>query len=119
VGTDMTTVWIGEGQAAVFVATDHCSAECVGIHATSHGTRFEALEHLRQGVHRHFGGFAPGVACGLAVRHDHASQYMSRAFQGELRLLGAESSPAFVRAPEANGCAGRCSSSARPTTAHG
>jgi len=32
-GTDLTTTWTGEGQAAVFVAIDHCSADCVGIHA--------------------------------------------------------------------------------------
>src|SRR5690348_17943459 len=44
---------------------------------------------------------------GLSVRHDHGSQYMSDAFQKELEFLGAESSPAFVRAPEGNGCAER------------
>jgi putative transposase len=32
---------------------------------------------------------------------------MSNAFQRELRFLGIESSPAFVRAPEGNGCAKR------------
>ena len=106
-GADLTTTWTGEGQAAVFVAVDHCSAECVGIHAAGRATRFEALEPLRQGVRRHFGGFAKGVARGLAVRHDHGSQYMARDFQEELRFLGIASSPAFVRAPEGNGCAER------------
>ena len=106
-GADLTTSLTGEGQAAVFVAVDHCSAECVGIHAASRATRFEALEPLRQGVRRHFGGFAQDVACGLAVRHDHGSQYMAHDFQKELRFLGIESAPAFVRAPEGNGCAER------------
>jgi hypothetical protein len=32
---------------------------------------------------------------------------MSDAFQNELNFLGIESSPAFVRAPEGNGCAER------------
>src|ERR671912_1561483 len=32
-GADLTTTWTGEGQAAVFVAIDHRSAECIGIHA--------------------------------------------------------------------------------------
>ncbi len=32
---------------------------------------------------------------------------MSDAVQGELEFLGIESSPAFVRAPEGNGCAER------------
>ena len=106
-GTDLTTTVTGEGQAAVFVAVDHCSAECVGIHASGRADRFEALEPLRQGVRRHFGGFAQGIARGLAVRHDHGSQYMAHDFQKELRFLGTESSPAFVRAPEGNGCAER------------
>jgi len=106
-GTDMTTTWTGEGQAAVFVAVDHHSAECVGLHAARRGTRFEALEPLRQGVRQHFGGFAKHIAAGLALRHDHGSQYMSDAFQRELTFLGIKSSPAFVRAPEGNGCAER------------
>ena len=106
-GTDLTTTFTGEGQAAVFIAVDHCSAECVGIHAHARATRFEALEPIRQGVRRHFGGFAKDIARGLAVRHDHGSQYMSDHFQKEIAFLGIESSPAFVRAPEGNGCAER------------
>src|SRR3954463_11046724 len=106
-GTDLTTTIIGEGQVAVFVAVDHCSAECVGIHAARRATRFEALEPIRQGVRRCFGGFAPGIGRDLAVRHDHGSQYLSDAFQQELAFLGVVSSPAFVRAPEGNGCAER------------
>jgi len=38
------------------------------------------LEPIRQGVRRYFGGFAANVAHGLAVRHDHGSQYMSDHF---------------------------------------
>jgi transposase InsO family protein len=106
-GTDLTTTITGEGQAAVFIAIDHCSAECVGIHAAPRATRFEAFEPIRQAVRQNFGGFAKGLARGLSVRHDHGSQYMSDAFQKELKFLGIESSPAFVRAPEGNGCAER------------
>ena len=106
-GTDLTTTWTGEGQVAVCVAVDHHSAECVGIHAARRATRFEALEPIRQGVRYSFGVFAKDAARGLAVRHDHGSQYMSDAFQSELAVLGIESSPAFVRAPEGNGCAER------------
>jgi putative transposase len=66
VGTDLTATFTGEGQAAVFIAVDHFTAECVGIHASSRAARFEALEPIRQGVRRHFGGFAKDVAHGLA-----------------------------------------------------
>ena len=58
-------------------------------------------------MRRHFGAFAKDIACGLALRHDHGSQYMADDFQKELRFLGIASSPAFVRAPEGNGCAER------------
>ena len=58
-------------------------------------------------MRQHFGGFAKDIAKGLAVRHDPGSQSMSDHFQKELAFLGVESSPAFVRAPEGNGCAER------------
>jgi putative transposase len=106
-GTDLTAVMTGEGQAAVFVTVDHCSAECLGIHASRSADRFEALEPVKQAVRRCCGGFAEGVATGLRLRHDHGSQYVSHDFQAEIRFLGLESSPAFVREPEGNGCAER------------
>jgi putative transposase len=106
-GTDLTSVMTGEGQAAVFIAVDHCSAECVGIHASQRADRFEALEPVRQAVRARFGGFGKDIAGGLQLRHDHGSQYVSHDFQAELRFLGIQSSPAFVREPEGNGCAER------------
>src|SRR4051812_740594 len=106
-GTDMTAVMTGEGQAAVFIAVDHCSAECLGIHASRDANRFEALEPVRQAVRRCHGSFGRDVAAGLRLRHDHGSQYVSHDFQAEIRFLGMESSPAFVREPEGNGCAER------------
>ena len=38
---------IGEGSAFVFVAVDHCTTECIGLHAAKSGSRFEALEPIR------------------------------------------------------------------------
>ena len=102
-----TTVTTGEGQVCVFVAVDHCTSECIGIHASLSGNRFEALEPLRQGVREQFGGFEKGIAAGLAIRHDHGSAYMSDDFQEELAFLGMTSSPSFVREPEGNGVAER------------
>ena len=64
-GTDMTTtVTGGEGTACVFVAVDHCTTECIGLHAAKRGTRFEALEPIRQGVRERFGGIGDGAARG-------------------------------------------------------
>ena len=106
-GIDATAGWTDEGNATVFIAVDHFTAECVGIHAARRGTRFEALEPLRQGIREHCDAYRADVATGLTLRHDHGSQFLSNLFQTELRFLGITSSPAFVREPEGNGCAER------------
>jgi transposase InsO family protein len=107
-GTDMTqTITVREGRANVFVTVEHANSEVVGIHASRSANRFEALEPVRQGVHRCFGAIAPGVARGLKLRHDHGSNYMSGDFQDEIECLGIEASPSFVREPEGNGVAER------------
>ena len=107
-GTDMTGTIPGTGrQVAVFIAVDHCPAGCVGIHAAIRGTRFEALQPIRQGVRECFGAIGKDVATGLTIRHDNGSQYISHDFRNEIAGPGAKSSPSLVRAPEGNGCAER------------
>ena len=107
-GCDQTSCFTTEeGQVAIFFAVDNCSMECVGIHAAKRGTRFEALEPIRQGVRDCFGAFGQDRATGLCLRHDHGSQFVSELFQQELSFLGIKSSPAFVHEPQGNGCAER------------
>jgi len=60
----------------------------------------EALEPVRQGVHRCFGTIVPGVARGLKLRHDHGSNYMSATFRMKSSVWA--SKPRLLRArPEA------------------
>ena len=107
-GTDMTTtVTVGAGAACVFVAVDHCTTECIGLHAAKRGSRFEALEPIRQGIRERVGGIGAGVARGLRLRHDHGSNDLADDFQQEIAFFGIESSPSFVREPEGNGVAER------------
>lgn len=107
-GTDLTTtLTVREGQAAVFVAVDHCTCELIGVHAAERATRWEALEPVKQGVREFFGSVRKNAAQGLQLRHDNGSQYLADDFQREIAFLGIESSPSFVRAPEGNGCAER------------
>ena len=107
-GTDMTTTLTAkEGNAAIFFAIDHCSLEVVGIHAAKRGTRFEALEPIRQGVRHSFGAFGKDVAKGLTLRHDHGSQFISDDFQNEIKFLGITDSASYVREPQGNGIAER------------
>jgi transposase InsO family protein len=104
-GIDATAGFtLQDGQVPIFAMIDHCSTCCLGIHVARRGTRFEALEPVRQAVREQFGGFSEGIAFGVKLRHDHGSQFMSDDFQREIRFLGLESSPAFVREPEGNGC---------------
>jgi transposase InsO family protein len=106
-GTDITTtITTDEGLAHVFVAVDHCTSECVGIHAAKHGNRFQALELLRHAVRQRFGDFRQAVASGLALRHDHGSAYGSDDFQQELAFLGMTSYWGQVNAASAARSAG-------------
>ncbi len=107
-GSDMTTtLTISEGNASIFFVVDHCSLELLGIHATRRGTRFEALEPIRQAVRHSFGSFDREVASGVVLRHDNGSQFVSRVFQDEMKFLGIASSPSFIRQPQGNGIAER------------
>lgn len=108
-GTDATSTLTGEGTATIFFVVDHCTAECLGIHAARRGTRFEALDAVRQAVRHSFGTYGERIAedRGLRLRHDHGSPFVSDLFQKELAFLGIDASPSFVREPEGNGCAER------------
>jgi hypothetical protein len=55
-----------------------------------------------QGNALRFDGYGEDAAPGLALRHDHGSQFMSDLSQPELRFLGIAGSPSFVREPEGN-----------------
>jgi len=97
-GIDATVGFtVDEGRVTTFAMVDHATAECLGIHVAKRGTQFEALEPVRQAVQKQFGGFAENIACGVRLRHDQGAQFMSDDFQSAIRVLGMESSPAFVR----------------------
>lgn len=104
-GTDATSAMLLDGQqATIFGIYDHCTCELLGIHAALKADRFEAMVPLHQACRTAFDGVGHAIAAGLKLRHDNGSQFISRAYQAELRFLGMETSPSFVRAPEGNGC---------------
>lgn len=107
-GTDATTtVTTWDGGASIFVVVDHCTFECLGIFAAKRGTRKEAIEVMRQAIIETRGAYGEGVGRGTKIRHDHGSPFISVDYQRELRFLGLESSPSYVREPEGNGIAER------------
>lgn len=107
-GTDGTMAQVvEEGTVWIFAAVEHWNAECVGIHASKSGDRFNAMEPVRQGIKKHFGTLSAKIAAGLALRSDHGSQYISDHFQKELRHFGIRQSLAYVGEPQTNGVAER------------
>jgi hypothetical protein len=52
----------------------------------------------------------------LVLRHDHGSNFIAGDFQDEIKFLGIENSPAFVRQPEGNGVTERVISKKPLTT---
>ena len=106
-GTDMTETMTGEGRVHLFFVVDHCSTEILGFHVDRRPNRWAALEPVRQAVARRFGGLEAGSAEDLVLRHDNGSNYAATDFQREIRFLGIESSPSFVRQPQGNDVAER------------
>ena len=103
-GTDGTMVQtVEDGTVWVFSAVEHFNGECVGIHASKSGDRFNAMEPIRQGISYHFGKVGRAIASGLALRSDHGSQYVSDWFQKECKFLGIRQSLAYVGEPQTNG----------------
>jgi len=103
-GTDGTTTQvIEEGTVWIFGAVEHFNAECVGIHASKSGDRFNAMEPIKQGIEKHYGPIGKDIAKGLTIRNDHGSQYVSGYFQDELKHFGIRQSLAYVGEPQTNG----------------
>lgn len=94
---------VDDGWVWGFFAVDHFNGECVGAHVSKAGNRFHALEPIRQGMRRYFGGAAADRARGLSLRMDHGSQYMSDSFIQEIEYWGIAKSWAFVEEPQTNG----------------
>ena len=107
-GTDGFRVFtVDEGWIWGFAAVDHFNSECVGWHVVKTGTRFEALEPLRQGLQTVGGGVEKDAARGLILRTDHGCQYTSDHFRGQTAFWGITLSHAFVAQPQGNGIAER------------
>jgi len=119
-GTDGARVaTVEDGYSWIFVAVEHWSTECVGFHVCKEGTRYAALEPVAMGLQRIFGSTHVDVARGLAVRHDHGTQYVSHHFQRQLRFWGIAPSYAFVGEPQTNGVAERFIRTMKEQVIHG
>lgn len=105
-GTDATMLQTTTGERLwLFALIDHYSDEILGWHIVpvGQGTRWAALEPVKQAVRRIFGRVDKGACSDLALRHDWGPQYAAKAFADELKFLGITNSPGFEHEPETNG----------------
>ena len=115
--TRVTTVQ--DGKVWLFGVVEHWNAEVLGWHVAKRGTRYEAIQALGMAVRQQFGQLVAGAARGLALRHDHGSNFMADVFQKQMRFWGVAPSYAFVAEPETNGCIERLFRSLKEQAIHG
>ena len=115
--TQVTTVQ--HGKVWIFGVAEHWNAEFLGWHVTKRGTRFEATQALAMAVRQQFGHLSAGTARGLALRHDHGSNFMADHFQKQARFWGISPSYAFVGEPETNGVIERLFRTLKEQAIHG
>jgi putative transposase len=115
--TQVTTVQ--HGKVWIFGVAEHWNAEFLGWHVTKRGTRFEATQALAMAVRQQFDHLSAGAARGLALRHDHGSNFMADHFQKQARFWGIKPSYAFVGEPETNGVIERFFRTLKEQAIHG
>ena len=118
--TDATQIaTVRDGKVRLFGVAEHWNAELLGWHMAKRGTRFEAIQAVGMAVHRRFGHLGAGAARGLALRHDHGSNFMSDVFQKQIAFWGMAPSYAFVGEPETNGVIERLFRTLQEQVVHG
>ena len=115
--TQITTVQ--DGNVWLFAVAEHWNAELLGWHVAKSGTRFEATQAIGMAVSQQFGHLAADAARGLALRHDHGSNFMADHFQKQTRFWGMAPSYAFVKEPETNGVIERFFRTLKEQAIHG
>jgi putative transposase len=115
--TQITTV--RDGKVWLFGVAEHWNAELLGWHVARRGTRYEAIQAVGMAVRRQLGHLSAGAARGLALRHDHGSNFMADAFQKQIRVWGMAPSYAFVGEPATNGVIERLFRTLKEQVVHG
>jgi putative transposase len=115
--TQVTTV--EDGKVWLFGVAEHWNAELLGWHVAKHGTRYEAIQAVGMAARQQFGQLGAGTARGIALRHDHGSNFMADAFQKQMRFWGLSPSYAFVGEPETNGVIERLFRTLKEQIVHG
>ena len=118
--TDATQIpTVQDGKVWLFGVAEHWNAELLGWHVAKRGTRFEAIQAVGMAVCQQFGHLDAGAARGLALRHDHGSNFMSDDFLKQVKFWGMAPSYAFVGEPQTNGVIERLFRTLKEQVVHG
>lgn len=118
--TDATQiVTVQDGKVWLFGVVEHWNAELLGWHVSKIGSRFEATQAVGMAVRQYCGELRAGAARGLALRHDHGSNFMAEHFQKQIKFWGIAPSFAFVAEPETNGVIERFFRTFKEQVVHG
>jgi transposase InsO family protein len=110
---------VQDGKVWLFGVAEHWNAELMGWHVSKRGTRFEATQAVGMAVRQQFGHLGAAIARGIALRHDHGSNFMADHFQKQIRFWGMAPSYAFVGQPETNGVIERLFRTLKEQVVHG
>jgi putative transposase len=101
------------------IAVQENRGQLIGWNVAKRGTRFEAIQAVSMAVRQQFGHLGADAARGLALRHDHGSNFMADHFQKQIRFWGISPSYAFVGEPETNGVIERFFRTFKEQVVHG
>lgn len=118
--TDATQIpTVRDGKVWLFGVAEHWNAELLGWHVSKSGNRFEAVQALGMAVRTQFRHLSKDAARGVALRHDHGSNFMADHFQKQARFWGLSPSYAFVGEPQTNGVIERLFRTLKEQVVHG
>jgi putative transposase len=112
-------VTVQDGKVWLFGVVEHWNAELLGWHVSKIGSRFEATQAVAMAVRQQCGELRADAARGLALRHDHGSNFMAEHFQQQIKFWGIAPSFAFVAEPETNGVIERFFRTFKEQVVHG
>ncbi len=118
--TDATQILtVQDGKVWLFGVIEHWNAELLGWNVVKCGSRYAAAEAVGMAVRTTFGRVGADAARGLALRHDHGSNFMAEHFDKQLRFWGITPSYAFVGEPQTNGVIERFFRTLKEQIVHG
>lgn len=118
--TDATQIpTVEDGKVWLFGVVEHWNGEALGWNVSKRGDRYAAAEAVGTAVKTISGHLNASAVRGIALRHDHGSNFMADHFQKQIRFWGMTPSYAFVGEPETNGVAERFFRTLKEQIVHG